>query len=288
MVALDWVDGEITALRRAYLSLRPERRRLEERCLRRGAAPVIPLLLHPPGRRPAGRGRRTGAGAAILYCHGGGWYLGSPLTHAAIGRALAAASGLPVYSLGYRLMPGHSASAPVRDGLAALRGLIEGGHRRIVLAGDSAGAAVALGVARFAPLRCRRYLRGVVAFYGAYGLQDSAAIRAHGRREEGLDAAALAAAYRRLGRIGGPHPFQAALLAARRLPPLHLFVGDRDPLLDDSRALQAMMPSGSEARLTLVPDVGHSFLHAVAESPAARETLAAAARSIGNWVGRRP
>jgi len=281
--SLDWVDGDPAALRPAYVRMRGERRRLAERWQVAGAPWGVRLLEHPPGRRRGGRPGST----AILYFHGGGWFVGSPVTHAAIARQLASETGLAVLSIDYRLLPGHSAHAPIRDGVAALSALAaRADYRRVVLAGDSAGAAVACGVARFATGRARRCLLGVVAFYGAFGLLHSPSIEAFGRRADGLDEASLAALYRRLTALTGSHPYRIAVLAGRRLPPTHLFVGDRDPLLEDTLAFHARLRATAPVQLTVVPGEGHGFLHQVAGSAMARQTVRLAAASIARWVGR--
>lgn len=90
------------------------------------------------------------ADRAVLYLHGGGYTVGSLVTHRPIAAHLAASVGAPVYLLDYRLAPEHPAPAGVEDTLAAFRSLVERGllpADRIVLAGDSAGAGLALAVA---------------------------------------------------------------------------------------------------------------------------------------------
>jgi epsilon-lactone hydrolase len=77
----------------------------------------------------------------MLYLHGGGYVLGSMRTHRVMLAHLARACQCQVLGLEYRLAPENPFPAPVDDTLAAYRWFLTGGydHRKIVLAGDSAG-----------------------------------------------------------------------------------------------------------------------------------------------------
>lgn len=99
---------------------------------------------HPPG--------------VVLYLHGGAYCIGSAATHRALTARLARVTGLPVFSLDYRLAPEHRHPAALDDALAACRALARGdgdgdgdgncnGARPFVLAGDSAGGGLALSTA---------------------------------------------------------------------------------------------------------------------------------------------
>lgn len=88
----------------------------------------------------------------ILYLHGGGYVTGSPRTERAIAAPLARASGMSTFSPAYRLAPEHPFPAALEDALAAYRSLLEGDGgrgdpRRVVVAGDSAGAGLAVALA---------------------------------------------------------------------------------------------------------------------------------------------
>ncbi|MBU2097836.1 MAG: alpha/beta hydrolase, partial [Gammaproteobacteria bacterium] len=81
----------------------------------------------------------------ILYCHGGGYLFGSPLSYRAFTTRLAKTSGMRVFVLDYRLAPEHTFPAAADDVLAAYRWLLETiPAKNIVLAGDSAGAGLSL------------------------------------------------------------------------------------------------------------------------------------------------
>jgi acetyl esterase len=80
-----------------------------------------------------------------LHLHGGGWWMGSLDTSDPMVRELAAATGLVVVSVGYRLAPEHPWPAGVEDAYAALcyaaaraEHMTEG-SRRVSVGGESAG-----------------------------------------------------------------------------------------------------------------------------------------------------
>jgi acetyl esterase/lipase len=85
---------------------------------------------------------------AILFLHGGGYALGSAYGYRPLVARVAAAAGAGALIPDFRLAPEHPFPAALDDALAAYRWLLErrGDPARIVLAGDSSGAALALGM----------------------------------------------------------------------------------------------------------------------------------------------
>lgn len=92
--------------------------------------------------------RRTDG--VILYAHGSGYMVCSSRTHRGLTSHLSAETGLPVFSIDYRLAPTHQYPAASDDLREAWEWLVAQGYApdRIVVAGDSAGGhlAVALGL----------------------------------------------------------------------------------------------------------------------------------------------
>lgn len=87
-------------------------------------------------------------GAIVVYFHGGGWVVGDLDTHDPVCRRVANATGATVVSVGYRLAPEHPHPAALDDGEMVLRYLSASAYGRpIGVAGDSAGASVAAGLA---------------------------------------------------------------------------------------------------------------------------------------------
>ncbi len=82
----------------------------------------------------------------ILYFHGGAYCVMSPATHRHLTAALALEARAKVFSVDYRLAPEHAFPAAIEDAMAAYNWLLELGTppEKIVMAGDSAGAGLAL------------------------------------------------------------------------------------------------------------------------------------------------
>ncbi len=87
----------------------------------------------------------AGARDAVLYLHGGGFAMGDLVSHDGIGRRLADRTGWAVLLAGYRLAPEHPWPAAAEDAAAAADWLAEQGYDRLVVLGDSAGSALAIG-----------------------------------------------------------------------------------------------------------------------------------------------
>ncbi|WP_051760015.1 alpha/beta hydrolase [Herbidospora cretacea] len=85
-------------------------------------------------------------GKVVLYLHGGGYFICSPVTHRPITWRLSAVTRRPVLALDYRQGPQHKLAESLADALDAYRALLDRGFPPdgIVLAGDSAGGHLAL------------------------------------------------------------------------------------------------------------------------------------------------
>lgn len=92
---------------------------------------------------------------ALLYLHGGGYVVGSPVSARPLAAAVSEAAATTVLSLDYRLAPEHPFPAAVDDAVAGFRWLLRQGTApdRIAIGGDSAGGG--LTVATLAALRDR-------------------------------------------------------------------------------------------------------------------------------------
>lgn len=92
--------------------------------------------------------KKTKAGGVILYLHGGAFCLGNAYSHRCISTRLAVESGMPVWLPEYRLAPEHPYPAAQNDVLACYDALRKDyAAEQIVIAGDSAGGALALALA---------------------------------------------------------------------------------------------------------------------------------------------
>lgn len=83
----------------------------------------------------------AGDSAVILYIHGGGLICGNARTSRGYASLLAGETGLPVYSISYRLAPEHPYPAALDDCFAAYRALLERHPGLpVFLIGESGGA----------------------------------------------------------------------------------------------------------------------------------------------------
>lgn len=80
----------------------------------------------------------------ILYFHGGAYQVGSLRSHRHLVSQIAGASQLKALLIDYRLAPEHPFPAGVEDAFLAYQWLLSQGYHNVYLAGDSAGAGLAL------------------------------------------------------------------------------------------------------------------------------------------------
>ncbi len=230
---------------------------------------------------PASDGTRP-----IVYFHGGGFVVGDLDTHDGIARRLALFSGRPVVSVDYRRAPEHPYPAPLDDCTAVAAAVASGAAglgidgARFAVAGDSAGANLALGAA----LRLRDAgtpPRAGLLFFGNY---DPAQARpSHRRYAEGygLTSADVAWFWKQyLGdALDAPPPDAAALGAdLAGLPPLFVTAAECDPIRDDSLALaEALEAAGVPHVFRLWPGMIHGCVGMSRELNEADAQLAEAA-----------
>lgn len=278
LAELDWLNGDIHDLRAKYEEAHSVAKL--ENCTwfdAKDRGRTIHCLMHAPGRP-------VQSNSLVVHFHGGGWIVGSPRTHADIARGLCDGTGLPVISVDYRLAPEHPAPAPIEDGSAVLQYLFANpsGYDSAVLCGDSAGAAIALGVEQAACPVLRRRISAVASLYGGFGLIGSLSQRKWGRREEGLDTNCIRRMWELAnGGLNTTSPYSIASLAKPSNVPAYLMAGEHDPLLDDSLELaEAMRLNGRKVVMDVVETEGHGFLHAFRDS----QTAVAAMRRLCSWI----
>jgi acetyl esterase len=206
----------------------------------------------------------------IVFVHGGGWTFGSIETHDGTMRALALASGCAVFGFDYRLAPEHPFPAPLEDTMAAIAFVRGGGLGRRVdaaklsLAGDSAGATLALS----AMLRMRDLVQklpsAAALFYGCYAPQFDTPSHALFGDSYLLTSVNMRWYWRNYlaDRFDAPSSEAAPLHAdLRGLPPLYLAAAGLDPLRDDTTRLASRLAdAGVAMRYDHVPGVVHGCL----------------------------
>jgi acetyl esterase len=223
---------------------------------------------------------------AVLYCHGGGYAYGDLDTHGHVIRALAVASGMPVFAVHYRRTPEHSWPAPLTDALAvtaAMRGA-EWSHSfryrsdRLMVVGDSAGAHLALATMLAERDLGRPAMVGAALIYGMYARRfDTWSHAIYGGGTYGLSTQRMRWFWDQLlaAPHGSSHP-QAELLGANLagLPPLALFAAECDCLLDDTLDFAAhCRSSGHDITLDLFTGQLHGLMHLCMVHEPARQAM---------------
>jgi monoterpene epsilon-lactone hydrolase len=225
----------------------------------------------------------------VLYLHGGGYLFGSPKTHRQVLIAMAKAFQAPAYGLDYRLAPEHPFPAAVEDAARAYQWLLtRHPDADIVLAGDSAGAGLAIATAVGVRDAGFKLPKAIVAFSPYSDLAvTGASIEANAKScamftPRGIREAAamyLAGADARDPRAS---PLYADLAG---LPPMLLFASRHEILRDDTlRLAERASAAGVKVQLVVrdrLPHVWPVFVTLLPEARDAFATVTAFARQIG-------
>jgi monoterpene epsilon-lactone hydrolase len=239
----------------------------------------------PPGAAPA----RT-----VLYLHGGGYLIGSPIDYREMVPRIARAAQARALAVDYRLAPEHPHPAAVEDAVTAYRWLLANGGRpeQTVFAGDSAGGG--LTVATLVALRDR----GVPLPAAGVCICPWVDLEAGGASVEG-NAASDPLVQKELllnmaqGYLQGQDPrtpLAAPLYAdLRGLPPLLIQVGSIETLLDDAvRLRERAQAAGVDVTFEAwegTPHVWHWFGSFLPEARQAIERIGEFVRQRTSAVG---
>ncbi|MFF4020748.1 alpha/beta hydrolase [Streptomyces sp. NPDC001843] len=181
----------------------------------------------------------------VLYFHGGAYVLGSARSSLGIVADLARRSQTRVITIDYRLAPEHPAPAATDDAVRAYRALISSGAdpQRVVVAGESAGGGVALGL--LAALSCADEPMPAAALLFSPWVDltlsgDSMTVRAE--EDFILNRTALERRVRDyLGDASAAEQHSPLFADLHGLPTTLIQVGSDEVLLDDSTRLAARL-----------------------------------------------
>ncbi len=241
------------------------------------------------GRRVVGEwvrapGVSTSRGA-IYFVHGSGFALCSPKTHRRLTAWLSRLTGLPVFTINYRLAPRHrfpSAADDVRAGWDWLTAQLPAEH--VVIAGDSAGGHLSVDLL----LQPDVAARGPAALVLFSPLIDLTLELARAREDLRRDPAIRAADAARLVRlyskgVDPAHPrLKLDIAGGPPMPPTLIQAGGAEFLLADARHLAAdIRTGGGRCTLQVWPDQVHVFQALPRLTPEAAKAMAKAATFIG-------
>lgn len=200
---------------------------------------------------------------AIYFVHGSGYALCSPRTHRRLTAWLSQLTGLPVFSIDYRLAPRHrfpTAADDVRSGWDWLTERCGIAPERLVVAGDSAGGHLAVDLLLQPDVR---HPAGLVLMSPlvdlTFGLARS---REQDRADPAIrsrDAARLIELY--CTGIESGHPrLRLDVSGGRSLPSTLIHAGGAEMLAADAIALaEDLRTSGTPCELQIWPDQVHVF-----------------------------
>jgi monoterpene epsilon-lactone hydrolase len=201
--------------------------------------------------------------AAIYFVHGSGYALCSPRTHRRLTAWLSRLTGLPVFSVDYRLAPRHrfpTAADDVRSGWDWLTGNVGVPPEQIVMAGDSAGGHLSV------DLLLQQDVSHPAALVLLSPLVDLtfglAQTRERIRRDPAIrtrDAIRLVELY--CTGIESTHPrLRLDVRRGRPLPPTLIQAGGAEMLAADAIALaEDLRTAGGSCELQIWPDQVHVF-----------------------------
>jgi acetyl esterase len=248
----------------------------------------VPVRVYVPTTEPAPR-------PVLVYFHGGGWVIGDLESHDATVRALAAASGVTIVAVDYRLAPEHPFPAAVHDCLAAVRWVAEPATAaelgidpaRMAVGGDSAGgnlAAVAAQELRDSgpPLRFQLLVYPATEMHFSHPSIDE---NADGYFLTKADMTWFRSHYCPDADWNDPRmsPLLAADDAVRGVAPALVITAEYDPLRDEGEAYAAkLQAAGVDAKVSRYDAVVHGFFSMgdmVPEGKAAIDEAAEALRA---------
>lgn len=218
---------------------------------------------------------------AILWCHGGGFAMGSSRSHKGLASQVAGIAKVTAVIPDYRLAPEHKHPAALDDCLIAYAHLIEEGvtPERIILAGDSAGGGLAVAAALKLKEQGGPMPAGLMLLSPWVDLANRGWSHvAKAQRDPFLTSNALAVRARDY--LGGGN---LSILDAdmRGLPPTFIQTGEAEILLSDSTSLaERLGAAGAPVTLEIWPDMFHIFQ---ARYPMLAQSRQAIQR-LGQWA----
>ncbi|WP_082939560.1 alpha/beta hydrolase [Mycobacterium sp. 852014-50255_SCH5639931] len=232
--------------------------------------------------------RSSTTGEAIYYVHGSGYAVCSPKTHRRLTSWLSSLTGLPVFSIDYRLAPRHRFPTAADDARAGWDWLVQScgvSPKQIVVAGDSAGGHLAVDLL-LQPEIAADHPAALALFSPLYDVTFALCLaRERMRRDPAIravDAARLVSMYH-----AGVDPAHQRLTlnvaGGPPLPPTLIQAGGAEMLQDDARQLAIdIQTAGGRCELQIWPHQVHVFQALPRMTPEAAKAVAYVARFIAH------
>ncbi|KMT57009.1 alpha/beta hydrolase fold domain-containing protein [Pseudomonas fildesensis] len=219
----------------------------------------VPLRVLRPSGEPKG---------VVLDIHGGGWVIGNAQMDDELNLGMVNACDVVVVSVDYRLAIDTPIEGLMEDCLNAARWLLsaeEFADLPVIVVGESAGghlaAATLLALKQWPALLQR--VSGVVLYYGVYDLAGTPSVQSAGPETLLLDGPGMVDALAMLtpglnDEARRQPPLSPLYGDLTGLPPALMFVGELDPLKDDTLEMAERWPA---AQAHLLPESAHGFIH---------------------------
>jgi epsilon-lactone hydrolase len=240
-------------------------------------------------RTPTSQAARSSIDAgAIYFVHGSGYAVCSPKTHRRLTSWLSSLTGLPVFSIDYRLAPRYRFPAAADDVRAGWDWLVEIcglQTKQIVVAGDSAGGHLIVDMLLQREVAANPPAAAVLfspLFDITFGLclareriRPDPAVRV-------ADAVRLVSLYH--AGVDPAHPrLKLDVAGGPTLPPTLIQAGGAEMLQDDARQLAAeIRAAGGRCELQVWPHQGHVFQALPRITPDAAKAMAYVAKFIAH------
>jgi acetyl esterase len=248
--------------------------------LRRGDLD-IPARIYVP------HGAAEPKGPTLVFFHGGGFILGSLDGYDPMCQRLAAASGLRVVSVDYRLAPEHPFPAAVGDAFAAFDAIHEGAleaygvdPEQLAVGGDSAGGNLSASIAR----ERRKAVQFQLLLYPLMQLVEVKKPRPRWQDGPFLSTATLKEIRKHYVHDADPaDPLISPLMAEdlKGLAPVFMLAAELDPLTDEGKVYADRLEAfGVPVERVIHKGVPHGFLSASRLFSACTPALEGAARSL--------
>ena len=220
----------------------------------------------------------------MLYLHGGAYVAGTAQHGIQTFWRIARHNQLTLWSLDYSLAKEARFPTAVEEVQAACEILLARGEGPLIVAGESAGAGLALAATLALRDSGRTMPDALVLLYPWCDLTLSGQSIKENTGRDLLRESLLADAASRYSDSRIADPLASPLFAnLAGLPPSFIQVGDRDLLLDDARRLhKRLIDAGNKSKLSVWPDMVHAFTLSTRFFPEARAAEYEAAQAIAS------
>jgi len=241
----------------------------------------------PTSESPRAPSVKTAAGA-IYYVHGSGYAVCSPKTHRRLTSWLSSLTGLPVFSIDYRLAPRHRFPCAADDVRAGWDWLVQTcgvSPKQIVIAGDSAGGHLSVDML-LQPEVAADHPAALVLFSPLFDITFALSLARERIRPDPAIRAADAVRLVRLYHADVEASHQRLTLdvaGGQALPPTLIQAGGSEMLQGDARQLAAdIRAAGGRCELQIWPHQVHVFQALPRMTPEAAKAMAYVARFIAH------